>query len=120
MGFTLHEGGRPVRVLEAKELEELSEAGGIEWPTITKEEIANRSKGDYLSKTFVLLQTIWFLIQCIARSSYRLTITKSERFTLAFCVLIYYLWWYKPFLKRHLEKIEMMVPLLIPPSSHSK
>ena len=50
-GFMLHERGKPVRVLEPKELEELSEAGKIEWPTITKEEIADRSKGDYLSKS---------------------------------------------------------------------
>ena len=59
-GFMLHEGGKPVRVLEAKDLEELSEAGKIKWPTITKEEIADRSKGDYLSKTIVLFQTTWF------------------------------------------------------------
>jgi len=44
-GFTLYEGGRLVRVLEAKDLEELSEAGKIKWPTITKEEIADRSMG---------------------------------------------------------------------------
>ena len=29
-GFTLHEGGKAVRVLEAKDLEELSEGGNIE------------------------------------------------------------------------------------------
>jgi hypothetical protein len=66
-GFTLHEGGKPVQVLEAKDLEELWEAGKIKWPTITKEEIADRSKGDYLSKTIVLFQTTWFVGQCIAR-----------------------------------------------------
>ncbi|KIM41082.1 hypothetical protein M413DRAFT_445815 [Hebeloma cylindrosporum] len=46
-GFTLHEGGRPIRVLVAQELEELSQAGKVEWPTITEEEIADRSKGDF-------------------------------------------------------------------------
>ena len=55
-GFTLHEGGKPVRILEARELEELSEVGKIEWPTITEDEIADRSKGDYLTKTIVLKQ----------------------------------------------------------------
>jgi len=49
-GFTLDEGGRAVRVLVAKELEELSSAGRIEWPTITEEKIADRSKGVYLLK----------------------------------------------------------------------
>jgi hypothetical protein len=98
-GFTLHEGGKPVRVLEARELEELSEAGKIEWPTITEEEIADRSKGDYLSKTIVLFQTTWFIGQCIARGAYRLAVTELEVVTLAFAVLtgvIYYFWWDKP------------------------
>ena len=98
-GFTLHERGKPVRVLEAKDLEELSEAGKIEWPTITKEEIADRSKGDYLSKTIVLFQTTWFVGQCIARGAYGLTVTELEVVTLAFASLtgvIYYLWWDKP------------------------
>jgi len=98
-GFTLHEGGRPVRVLEAKDLEELSEAGKIEWPTITKEEIADRSKGDYLSKTIVLFQTTWFVGQCIIRGAYHLTVTELEVVTLAFSSLtgvIYYFWWDKP------------------------
>jgi len=98
-GFTLHEGGKPVRVLEAKDLEESSEAGKIEWPTITKEEIADRSKGDYLSKTIVLFQTTWFVGQCIARGAYHLTMTELEVVTVAFASLtgvIYYFWWDKP------------------------
>jgi hypothetical protein len=98
-GFMLHEGGKPVRVLEAKDLEELWEAGKIEWPTITKEEIADRSKGDYLSKTIVLFQTTWFVGQCIARGAYGLTVTELEVVTVAFASLtgvIYYLWWDKP------------------------
>ena len=98
-GFTLHKGGKPVRVLEAKDLEELSEAGKIEWPKVTEDEIADRNKGDYLSKTIVLLQTTWFIIQCIARGAYGLTVTELEVVTLAFSALtgvIYYLWWDKP------------------------
>jgi len=98
-GFTLHEGGKPVRVLEAKDLEELSEAGKIKWPIITKEEIADRSKGDYLSKTIVVFQATWFIGQCIARGAYGLTLTELEVVTAAFASLtgvIYYLWWDKP------------------------
>ena len=97
-GFTLHKGGKPARVLDAKELEELSESGRIEWPTIT-EEIIDRSKGNYLSKTIVLLQTTWFIIRCIARGAYGLTVTELEVATLAFSALtgvIYFLWWDKP------------------------
>jgi len=98
-GFTLHEGGKPVRILDAKDLEELSEAGKIEWPTITKEEIADRSKGDYLSKMIVLVQTTWFVGQCIARGACRLTVTELEVVTVAFASLTgvtYYFWWDKP------------------------
>jgi hypothetical protein len=97
--FTLHKGGKPVQVLAAKELERLSKAGEIEWPTITKEEIADRSKGDYLSKTIVLFQMTWFIGQCIARGAYGLTVTELEMVTVAFASLagvIYYLWWDKP------------------------
>jgi len=126
-GFTLHEGGKPVRVLEAEDLEELSEAGKIEWPTITKEEIADRSKGDYLSKTIVLFQTTWFVGQCIARGAYGLTVTELEVVTLAFASLtgvIYFLWWDKPLdvrcsipihlLDGSLGKVEGTGPQIIP------
>jgi len=98
-GFTLHDGMKSVGVLEAEDLEGLSEAGKIKWPTITKEEIADRSKGDYLSKTIVLFQMTWFVGQCIARGAYGLTVAELEVVTLAFASLtgvIYYLWWDKP------------------------
>jgi hypothetical protein len=98
-GFILHERGKAVQILEARDLEELSEAGKIDWPTITEEEIADRSKGDYLSKTIVLFQTTWFIGQCIARGAYGLDVTELEVVTLAFATLtgvIYYLWWDKP------------------------
>jgi len=117
-GFTLHEGGKPVWVLEAKDLEQLSEAGKIKWPTTAKE-IAYRSKGDYLSKTIVLFQTMWFIGQCIARGAYGLTVTELEVVTVAFASLTggYLLfWWDKPLnvrcsipvhlLDGHLGKIE--------------
>ena len=98
-GFMLQERGKPDRVLEAEELERLSEAGKIEWPTITEKEIADRSKGDYLSKMIVLSQTTWFIGQCIARGRYRLAVTELEVVTIAFASLtgvIYYFWWDKP------------------------
>jgi hypothetical protein len=99
-GFTLHdEQGIPLRILEPIELESLSEAGRIEWPSITEAEIQDRSKGDHLSKGIVLIQTSWFIIQCVVRAAYRLEVTELEVTTLAFAVLtgiIYYMWWKKP------------------------
>jgi hypothetical protein len=98
-GFTLHARGKPLRVLEWKDLEALARAGRIDWPNITEEEIKDRSKGDYLSKGIVVLQTTWFIIQIISRAASRLSITELEVVTLAFSTLIgviYYLWWDKP------------------------
>ena len=102
-GFTLHEGGKPVRVLDVEEMEELSEAGKIKWPTITEEEIADRSEGDYLSKTIVICQATWFIGQCIAQGAYGIAVTELEVVTVAFATLtgvIYFFWtkfwWDKP------------------------
>ncbi|KAG9224719.1 hypothetical protein PTI98_010125 [Pleurotus ostreatus] len=56
----------------------------FEWPTIEKEEIDDKSKGDALAKAIVVIQTSYFLIQLLARVARRLTITKLEIMTLAY------------------------------------
>ena len=98
-GFTLHdERGTALRILEPIELKTLSEAGRIEWPSIIEEEIQDRSKGDYLSKAIVLVQTSWLVTQCIVRGAYRPEVTELVA-TLAFAAMMgmtYYLWWNKP------------------------
>ncbi|KIM34938.1 hypothetical protein M413DRAFT_79894, partial [Hebeloma cylindrosporum] len=99
-GFTLHDKeGTALRILEWKELDTLSRAGKIAWPSITEEEIQEKSKGDYLSKAIVLLQIGWFLTQFFARLGYGLTVSLLEVVTLALTVYTgstYYLWWHKP------------------------
>ena len=99
-GFTLHDKrGTALRILEPIELESLSEAGKVKWPSITEEEIQDRSTGDYLLKAIVLVQTSWFITQCIVRGTYRLEVTELEVATIAYVVLtgvIYFLWWKKP------------------------
>ena len=98
-GFTLHAQGRPLRVLEWRDLEALARAGWIDWPDITEEEIKDKSKGDFLSKGIVILQTTWFIVQFFARAASKLTITELEVVTLAFSTIIgviYFLWWDKP------------------------
>ena len=98
-GFTLHDPrGTPLQILVPRELETLSKAGKVTWPSIT-EEIQDRCKGDYLLKAFVLIQTSWFITQCIVREVYGLAVTELEVATLAFVALsrvTYYLWWHKP------------------------
>ncbi|KZP03734.1 hypothetical protein FIBSPDRAFT_768508 [Athelia psychrophila] len=63
------------------------------------EYIEDKSKGDWFSKGVALLQTFWFLAQCIARRAQHLSITQLEVVTLSYCVinlLIYGFWWHKP------------------------
>ncbi|KAF8660452.1 hypothetical protein AX16_001632 [Volvariella volvacea WC 439] len=73
--------------------------GDIRIPRIPEKEIKDRGKGDFLSKAIVVLQTTWFVAQCIARGAQGLAITKIEVITVAFAalnVIIYGLWWDKP------------------------
>ncbi|TFK60321.1 hypothetical protein BDN72DRAFT_940349, partial [Pluteus cervinus] len=64
-----------------------------------KKQVQDRSKGDFLSKGLVALQTSWFILECIARFQQHLPITELEVVTLAFAVLniiTYGFWWDKP------------------------
>jgi len=99
-GFALHDADNSfLRVLDERTFEELNATGEIEWPTITVKEIQDRSKADIFSKGIVLLQTTWFIIQCVSRFATKLAVTELEVVTLAFAVLnaiTYWLWWDKP------------------------
>ena len=65
----------------------------------TKVEIKDRGKSDWLAKSLVLLQTLWFVMQCIARAIKHLPVTHLEIITLAYAAMnfaIYTFWWNKP------------------------
>ena len=65
----------------------------------TKEEIEDKGKSDWLAKSLVLLQTSYFMMQCIARAIEYLPITHLEIVTLAYAAMnfvIYIFWWNKP------------------------
>ena len=88
-----------IGVLSPERLAALSADRLIKFPTITEEEIEDRSKGDALSKTLVLGQTSWFIAQCITRKAEGLVMTELELVTLAFAALnsfMYFFWWNKP------------------------
>ena len=73
-------------------------AGKIEFPTVTEEEIEDRSKADGFSKTIAFGQTLWFVAQCLARTAQHLDLTLVELLTLSLAVLngvMYFLWWHK-------------------------
>ena len=98
-GFMLFDGDIPKGVLTPEIFSELLTAGKIEFPTLTVEEIEDRSKADGFSKTIALGQTLWFVAQCIARRAQHLDLTLVELLTLSLAVLngvIYFLWWNKP------------------------
>ncbi|KAH9957224.1 hypothetical protein BC827DRAFT_1270426 [Russula dissimulans] len=98
-GFMKYEGNRPIRVLRPDELKFYSLTGNGNFPKISKSEIQDKSKGDFISKAVVLLQTSWFVMQCIARGVQGLPITELELATIAFAGLnfvLYLLWWDKP------------------------
>ena len=65
----------------------------------TEAEIKDRGKSDWLAKSLVLLQTSWFIMQCIARGIKHLPVTHLEIVTLAYAAMnfvIYVFWWNKP------------------------
>ena len=65
----------------------------------TEAEIKDKGKSDWLAKSLVLLQTSWFVIQCIARGIKHLPVTHLEIVTLAYAAMnfvIYVFWWNKP------------------------
>ena len=94
----LFEGNVAKGVLSPERFSELLTAGKIEFPTVTVEEIEDRSKADGFSKTIALGQTLWFVAQCLARPAQHLDLTLVELLTLSLAVLngvMYFLWWHK-------------------------
>ena len=98
-GFILFEGNVAKGVLSPEKFSELLTAGKIEIPTVTAEEIEDRSKADGFSKTIAFGQTLWFVTQCLARRAQHLDLALVEMLTLSLATLnglMYFLWWNKP------------------------
>ncbi|KIM23270.1 hypothetical protein M408DRAFT_28065 [Serendipita vermifera MAFF 305830] len=71
----------------------------LEFVSPNETQLKDRGKSDALTKFIILIQTLWFVIQCIARGSQRLPLTELEVVTLAYAILnlfIYAFWWAKP------------------------
>jgi len=87
------------QVLTVDRFKELIKRPDFDLPDITEEDIEDRSKGDVLFKLIAILQTSWFIIQCIARGQQRLALTELELVTLALASLnavTFAIWWHKP------------------------
>ncbi|KAL2071624.1 hypothetical protein VTL71DRAFT_12859 [Oculimacula yallundae] len=75
----------------------------------TEEDLNDRSKSDFFTKTFAIVQSTWLVVQSIARVSAGLPLSELELATIAyvFCaVVIYAFWWHKPFDVEHVTVVE--------------
>ena len=124
-------GGR-VTIMTLEILRELVKDPDFEMQ-ISAEEINDRSKGDTLSKLIFILQSTWFILQCLGRRIQGLDLTHIELTTLALASLngiTFALWWDKPlgaqaivrvYLKRKLTDLERQpfpVGKYLPPYLH--
>jgi hypothetical protein len=92
-GFMQHHDNGPPTVLKAEDVPDVTKRRMLEV------EIRDKSKADGLSKTIALVQTTWFILQCISRAIEGISVTELEVATCAFAVLnfaTYILWWSKP------------------------
>jgi len=99
-GFVLYdERHRAREVLEPNRFKELLLEGWIEFPRITEEEIMDMSKSDALFKGFSIFQTVWIIVQCMARSWNGYMLTGVELVAVSSVIsnaVLYFLWWSKP------------------------
>lgn len=96
-GFHQYAGDQPLLCLTPFDVTRLISRGLLTPPS--EDEIKDRSKSNSFSKLFVLVQTLWFVMQCIARHIQHLPITELEVATAAYTVPIlgmYICWWNKP------------------------
>ncbi|KAF7979839.1 hypothetical protein HWV62_40579 [Athelia sp. TMB] len=96
-GFYFYRKGEPIQNISFREVLKLVEKQLLAPPTLI--EIQDKSKTDALSKTIAVVQTLWFVVQCITRSIRGLAMSELEVMTLAYTVItfaMYAVWWYKP------------------------
>ncbi|KAI3342545.1 hypothetical protein F4824DRAFT_486185 [Ustulina deusta] len=94
----LPEGDVPF-VINSSQVAFLVEKGYMECPKITAEEIWDKSKADFVSKSFAFLQASWFLFQLLGRAIVPLPTTALEIFTgaIVFCSFGNFVCWlHKP------------------------
>ncbi|KAF9008049.1 hypothetical protein BDQ17DRAFT_1221615, partial [Cyathus striatus] len=98
-GFHLRDGDHTTVMYPSTFHEHLNN-GTISFPNVSKTDIQDKSKADGLSKIIVVAQTLWFVVQCIARHAQGLPLAQLEVTMLAIISLTFMLsliWWEKPF-----------------------
>jgi hypothetical protein len=113
-GFTVdspQDNDHPI-CIHPTELLKLLEAGELDWPETSDEEIEDRSKADWVAKSLALIQVFWFIVNIIGRWAQGLAITTLELYTLGIVVcgiVVFFAYWQKPF--------DVSVPVILRPSS---
>lgn len=98
-GFLLHAQGSKPFPVTAKQIVYLVKSGSIDMPTITEDEINDKSKADRVAKALAAFQSRRLGIRLVARAAHGLEITPLELATaaLVFCAVITLcMWWSKP------------------------
>ena len=98
-GFILQPKDSHPFPINAKQLHYLVLHDYLPYPSITEKEVWDKSKQDGFQKTLTLLQTAWFVIQCLGRAIQHLPVTTLEltTFSFVFCTFAsYYQWSNKP------------------------
>ena len=98
-GFELRFDDETYHRLTYSEFRGLVRAKLVDPPSITTEEVEDKSKGNWFSKLLALLQIGWFVLQLLGRVAQGLQTTPLELFTLGVvaCTLVSYInWWAKP------------------------
>ena len=85
-GFVLQPNGWPAFPIDAKQLHYLVTKEYINFPTLTRPQIADKNKVDGLLRFLTLCQILWFIINMAGRASQHLVITCGELTTAAFII----------------------------------
>ena len=86
----------------------LLKEGYLDLPTITSDEISDKSKANLLAKALVCLQTGWFVVQCFGRLAQGLPLTTLELVTISYvwCTWAIYAQWLK-------KPLDILVPTVL-------
>lgn len=96
-GFHAYKDGKPLHPLSREEIVNMIETGRLILPS--KSEIRGMGHKDWLAKFLATGQSLWFIVNCIARRVQNLPIAQLEVMTLAYTIItigMYCVWWHKP------------------------
>jgi len=99
-GYALQTDQATQICINPEDMLRLLQEGKIAMPTLEDEDIDDRSKANWFTKSISLIQVSWFILQLLARAIEQKPITTLELYTLGIvtcAILIYGSNWHKPF-----------------------